>query len=60
MAGETWTAQSPPIKGTATPASGPLRLGRGNTMRRDSVEMTWGEVATALLTLGIVTFLFLV
>jgi hypothetical protein len=29
-------------------------------MRRDSVVMTWGEVTTALLTLGIVTFLWLV
>ena len=28
-------------------------------MRCDSVEMTWGEVTTALLTLGIVPFLFL-
>jgi len=27
-------------------------------MRRDSVGITWGEVTTALLTLGIVTFLF--
>jgi hypothetical protein len=29
-------------------------------MRRESVVITWGEVTTALLTLGIVTFLFFV
>jgi len=29
-------------------------------MRYDSAVMTWGEVMTAVLTLGIVTFLFLV
>ena len=28
-------------------------------MRREAVEITWGEVMMALLTLGIVTFLFL-
>jgi hypothetical protein len=28
-------------------------------MRRDSVMITWAEVTTALLTLGIVTFLWL-
>jgi hypothetical protein len=28
-------------------------------MRRESVVITWGEVTTALLTLGIVTFLWL-
>jgi hypothetical protein len=60
MAGESRTAQSSSIEGPATPVSGTLRPGRGSAMRRDSVEMTWGEVTTALLTLGIVTFLFLV
>jgi hypothetical protein len=60
MAGESWTAQRSSIKGPATPVSGALRPGRGSVMRRDSVEMTWGEVTTALLTLGIMTFLFLV
>jgi len=29
-------------------------------MRRDSVGITWGELMTAVLTLGIVTFLCLV
>ena len=29
-------------------------------MRRESVGITWGEVIAAVLTLGIVTFLFLV
>jgi hypothetical protein len=29
-------------------------------MRRESVGITWGEVTTALLTLGIVMFLWLV
>jgi hypothetical protein len=29
-------------------------------MRRDSVGITWGEVTTAVLTLSIVTFLWLV
>jgi hypothetical protein len=29
-------------------------------MRRDSVVISWGEVTTALLTLGIMTFLWLV
>ena len=29
-------------------------------MRRDSVGITWGEITTAWLTLGIVTFLFFV
>jgi hypothetical protein len=28
-------------------------------MRHESVMITWGEVTTALLTLGIVTFLWL-
>jgi hypothetical protein len=28
-------------------------------MRRESVVITWGEVTTAMLTLGIVTFLWL-
>jgi hypothetical protein len=31
-----------------------------SAMRRKSVEITWGEVMTAVLTLGIVTFLILV
>jgi hypothetical protein len=29
-------------------------------MRRDSMRITWGEITTAWLTLGIVTFLFFV
>jgi hypothetical protein len=29
-----------------------------NAMRRESVVITWGEVMTALLTLGIVIFLW--
>jgi hypothetical protein len=60
MAGEAWTAQSSSMKGPATSVSGALRPGRGSAMRRDSVEMTWGEVMTAWLILGIVTFLFFV
>jgi hypothetical protein len=31
-----------------------------SAMRREAVEITWGEVMTAVLTLGIVTFLLLV
>jgi hypothetical protein len=30
------------------------------TMRRESVVITWGEMVTALLTFGIITFLLLV
>jgi hypothetical protein len=34
--------------------------GRACAMRREYVEMTWGEIMAALATIGIITFLLLV
>jgi hypothetical protein len=59
MAGEAWTAQSPAIKGRRRRCAARRGLGGTSAMRDESVGITWGEVMTAVLTLGIVTFLWL-